>query len=92
MDRFVQNVFQQDHGPSISSSEEEFNQLPVTDQHNTLHVSHWLPPIPLKPDKSRYNAIVLYVDMQCNVYFQIDDAGISNMFKIILNYLLSLLY
>lgn len=80
MERFVQNVFQQDEGTSISSSEEEFNQLPVTYKHNTLHVSHWLPPIPLKSINSRYNVFMRYVDMQCNVYFQIDDDGISNTF------------
>lgn len=80
MERFVQNVFRQDDEPSISSSEKEFNQLPVNYEHSTSHVSRWLPPIPLKSDKSRYNAIVMYVDMQCNVYFQIDDDGILNIF------------
>lgn len=72
---FHLNVFQQDGEYSTNSqSESEFNYSSVSEE-NYKFINSWMPPTSLV--KSKFNAIVTNVDLECHVYFQLLDDGMK---------------
>lgn len=60
-----------------SSSELDLS-VESIDTNSFKSIECWLPPTPIT--KSPFDAFVMYIDMECNLYLQIANSGMENAY------------